>query len=278
MKYATVTGRVLEKYPAAEAFSVLAECGFDTLDYRFISDQYRYGVNSIVTGSELELMFAAEHDRNAAEKAGLTMWQLLAPPSVLPIRGREEESKESSRIIRRSIDVAAVIGARYVMVRPGIRCIGRPDDNPELTREMNFHFLSGALEHAISKGIRLALMNLAGSDPTASAQEHAEYVDMMNSPDFAACLDTGNANLSGRTASADAEFLGKRLQVLNLHDNDGTRDVHAYPQNGNVDWPSFFHALQRIGYDGVLSLDCREDSDFSAEAEKRALDFLRSFS
>ena len=101
-----------------------------------------------------------------------------------------------------------------------------------------------------------------GRVPTGRPEQHCEYIDMMNSDHFVACLDTGHANITGIAPAAFARALGSRLKTLHIHDNlglnphcEGWSDMHTAPYLGNIDWTDFIHALSEIGYDGTLSYE-----------------------
>lgn len=50
---------------------------------------------------------------------------------------------------------------------------------------------------------------------------------------------------------------GDRLLTLHLHDNDGEEDQHALPGTGTIVWKSLMEKLDRLGYEGALSLEVR---------------------
>ena len=89
--------------------------------------------------------------------------------------------------------------------------------------------------------------------------EAAKYIDELNAiageKCFAFCLDTGHALLMGADMRRTINILGKRIETLHIHDNDGFDDQHLAPYMGRMDWEAFIDGLKDIGYEGTLSFE-----------------------
>lgn len=69
------------------------------------------------------------------------------------------------------------------------------------------------------------------------------------------CLDCGQANVAHLDIPKEIEKIGRRLQVVHIHDNDGSFDQHLLPFEGNIDWNCVMGALKQIGFTGELALE-----------------------
>ena len=58
--------------------------------------------------------------------------------------------------------------------------------------------------------------------------------------------------------------LGELIAVVHAHDNFADDDTHNVPYNGTVDWMNFAEALFDIGFDGVISLECKPETEDEA--------------
>ncbi len=66
--------------------------------------------------------------------------------------------------------------------------------------------------------------------------------------------------MTAERVSPELELLtmyGDRLLALHLHDNDGEEDQHALPGTGTIAWKPLMEKLDRLGYQGALSLEVR---------------------
>ena len=61
--------------------------------------------------------------------------------------------------------------------------------------------------------------------------------DILNRhPDFGMTFDIGHAHHSGIPPERFIELLGRRIEAVHLHDNNGTHDEHLAPGRGSVDF------------------------------------------
>ena len=79
-------------------------------------------------------------------------------------------------------------------------------------------------------------------------------------PRIGACLDTGWVIMAGVDSVEAIEMLGKR--VLGVHLKDFSPDGHeVIPGDGMMDLGKTLSALQRVGFDGPLSLEYEESKE-----------------
>lgn len=93
-------------------------------------------------------------------------------------------------------------------------------------------------------GVRLAFENLR------HPLHLKRVLDTFDSPAVGLCYDSGHHHGWGRETDWLFEY-GSRLFALHLHDNDGTRDSHAVPFDGGIDWKALSSRIARTGYAGA---------------------------
>lgn len=103
-------------------------------------------------------------------------------------------------------------------------------------------------EYAKARGVTLCVENMYTTYP----EELREIVDRMA---CGACWDVGHANFGKHPQYESMTLLGKRIRVLHLHDNYGTRDDHSMPYFGTIDWDEIMRALRDIGYEGTFNYE-----------------------
>ena len=77
---------------------------------------------------------------------------------------------------------------------------------------------------------------------------------VVDDADAGICLDVGHAHLEGDVIDA-IETLAEHLIAVDLHDNQGRADDHLVPFEGAIDWAGAVTAIQKVGYEGTLTLE-----------------------
>lgn len=268
-----------------ESFNVIAEIGYDGVDYSIPCAKLNPERDFMKADATTFEKYFAE-DRRFAEEAGLKIFQTHAPFPVYT-EGHSELFDRNIEAVKKSIIATKIVGCDLMVVH-GAMPHWKSEYSKEEFREINYYFLSKVLPVAEKYGVRLALENMPGVrfkmdefEPVTSQPETIiEYIDMMNSPNLVACLDTGHANCAGVSAAEFARKLGNRLQALHMHDNFAKIDAHGLLYTGTVDWNDFANALKEIGYQGALSLEWRNSGfpkDYIIEAEAFAFGTLNKF-
>jgi sugar phosphate isomerase/epimerase len=170
----------------------------------------------------------------------------------LPIASGIEEIRRAAVVeLRRCVDVFAAIGARWMNIHPDRHA---PMHDRCFFIRKNLETLAELLPYALEHGVGLMVENLPGD--FNSAQDLGELLDPL--PELGLHLDVGHANLLV-TQSTVGELLaahGSRLRHVHLHDNKGgTADLHLPLGTGTVDLRSAIRQLQRIHYDGTITLE-----------------------
>ncbi len=130
-------------------------------------------------------------------------------------------------------------------------------------------------EAAEPLGVRLALAS--GGGPLSRPDALVRLIERdLDEHHAGICLDFGHAHIHGGVADA-IEEAGEHMVAALLHDNHGRRDEHLVPFSGSLPWDPAMMSTQKIGYDGVLTLDVDGGADTAATLERvaRACERLR---
>jgi sugar phosphate isomerase/epimerase len=102
-------------------------------------------------------------------------------------------------------------------------------------------------------GVRVAVEVIPNELSRAASLVHfVEHV--IESAGVGICLDFGHAHMDGDVVDA-IETVSEHLIATHVHDNRGRTDDHLVPFEGSIDWPSAITAIQKVGYDGTLTLE-----------------------
>ncbi len=100
--------------------------------------------------------------------------------------------------------------------------------------------------------------------------ELREILEAAQSPYLGICIDTGHINLLKPRVSQKREIeqAGKYLWSLHIHDNDGRRDLHLPPGDGNIEWRQVIAGLKEVNYQGPFMMEIHERLDDSGLARE----------
>ena len=258
------TGVIGKRFGLDKAIEILAKAGFDAVDVT-LCEQMRdadHILNSDDYKTEAKRLWAV------AISNGIYINQAHAyfPTSF----AEPEKNKTAYERVVRGIEIAAILGAKIIVVHPNQHLYYVEGDNAEVLKQMNYEFYKSLLPLCEKYGIRIATENMWQMghinkvivDSTCSrGPEFCEYIDMIDSPWFTACLDIGHCGLVGQHPENMIRALGHdRLGALHVHDNNGREDNHVEPMApfvSSINWEEVCKALAEIDYSG----------DFTFEAE-----------
>lgn len=260
-----------------QAMETLAAAGFKSIDLNL----NKYAVRSPISpfwqadeGARISYAFAL---KQRADELGMTVGQVHSPyPTFFE---NEDKTADVIRVTKSSIEIAAALGAPYMVIHPNVPPSAKTAVQVEEAVENNFGFFSLFFEDLKRTGLCIGVENMFNWEKESSralptvastADCMAYMVDRLNEmcgeKHFVACLDTGHAMLSGGgDPAAMVRTLGKRLKLLHVHDNDAMRDRHWLPFKGVINWAELAASLAEVGYMGNLSLEIKMDGD-EAEA------------
>lgn len=169
---------------------------------------------------------------------------------------------------RRTIELAAMLRSRYVVVHPGWRSSGHFDRG--VARGRSREALLSLAEFNSRYGMLLLVENVGG--PEASLFDEAQFAGFLEGfpSEVGYIVDVGHAHMNGWSVGRLLPALGARLHALHLHDNDGTRDAHAAPGSGGVDWREVCAAALGTGRELSLVLELNIGTDLARLTEGKA--------
>jgi sugar phosphate isomerase/epimerase len=161
--------------------------------------------------------------------------------------------RESIDDIRRCIDWLAAAGGTCLVVHPG--GLSDPED-ADARRDALARALLELADHAAGGPVVLCVENLPpGVHPGSRMRDLAGLVAELNRPEIALALDTGHAHM-GVGLEPETLAAGAFLRTTHVHDNNGRQDTHAPPGSGTIAWAEWPPALDAIGYEGPIMLEC----------------------
>lgn len=259
MRLVTQTCILAETFGDEECLRVLAQAGFDAVDWSFFGMEQDRGIWCGAAWREHALRL-----KEAAEACGIGFSQAHAPfPSS---RGEEPYDTKIRTWILRSMEAAALMGVRNIVVHPMQEL--EYAKNREKLWEENLAFYRSLIPYCETFGIRVCAENMWQWDKKrnyivesvcAPPEEFNGLLDELDSPWIVGCLDLGHCALVGREPQDMIRAMGaKRLQALHVHDVDYRRDCHTMPFLESIDWEAVTQALADIGYQGDLTLEADE--------------------
>ncbi len=199
--------------------------------------------------------------RRAAEDRGLRVhgahgcWGREAIKAARVDLGSTDPTTHAASVadLRRCVDWLAEAGGRALVVHPG--GLSNPDDR-DARRDALARGLLVLAEHATGTGIVVAVENMPpGVHPGSRMADLAELVAELDRPELGLTLDVAHAQISA-DPTTETLAAGRLLTTTHVHDNDGRHDTHHPPGRGVIDWPSWFAALDAVGYEGPIMLEC----------------------
>ena len=228
--------------------------GFDCVDYQ------RFGKASgeifQLTDEEFEARLTGE--RRMIEKAGLCVWQVHGVCTFVYGEDGSLDLTDCLEKMKRSLRGARLLGAKYAVFHP-MTPFGRGiQEDEERFFRVNREIFEKLCEAAEREQVTICLENvpLPGL-PLSLPEQTLAFVKAINHPRMKMCLDSGHCAVFGISPADAVRMIGKEyLGALHVHDNDGTADRHFLPYHGVIDWEAYRQALEEIGFEGVVSLEC----------------------
>ena len=132
----------------------------------------------------------------------------------------------------------------------------------ELCLAKAYRSLEELLKICEKKKKTLAVENMLAGGLGDNSEELWKLVNSFSSTYIGICLDTGHINNIGEDLIQATRKFQSRLVTLHVSDNDGSRDEHILPGEGNINWEKFLVTLSQGSYDGpfMYELIKREDN------------------
>ena len=149
------------------------------------------------------------------------------------------------------LDAAQILRPEVMVFHPGFDR-WRYGEASDLWLELSVAAWRCVLQRAEGIGAVIAVENIFEEEP-ATLKALFEAVDH---PLFGHCFDVGHWNLFKKvTMEQWFEALGGRIAEVHIHDNGGTRDDHAPPGQGAIDFEQFFALMQRFAPDAAYTIE-----------------------
>lgn len=245
-----------KKFGEDKAIEIIANAGFDAVDYCMLSLQK----DDCVLNSDrykdyvLNLLEVAKRN-NVYFNQGHAVGYIPHPDHDTVLKMLIEKNA-------RAIEISGILGIKTLVIHPV--AFGNYMGKEEYVFEKNMQYFKGLLPYAEEQGVKLACENMWCNDKRKKVTiggacgnpfEHAKYIDEVNHPLFVACLDVGHSALAGREAQDCIRVLGNRLQALHIHDNDYLDDMHTLPGLSEMNFDEIMKALKNIDYTGDFTLE-----------------------
>ena len=182
----------------------------------------------------------------------------------LPFLGGNPQSNEAlleafARKMHCAIDAAAALHVDFAVLHPSTAPLSMKKYDRGEQRDFVLRHLSPFAEHAAQAGVSLAVENMRILPSVMAThrycQEPDELCEVADALGMSVCWDFGHANTVGFKQSEALSYIGKRLKVLHVNDNDGIEDEHLPPFMGNVNWRDAMHGLALAEFDGLFNYE-----------------------
>jgi len=241
-----------------EAVERLARIGFEALDFNFCD--WLFDGSPFVDDGWAKWV---EGIRKKADSVGVTFSQSHGP--IFNKFGSDERTKWLTQMSHRSIEAAAILGAKWIVFEPESFAGAFDEAHLASLRQRNLDWFGELLKTAEKVGVGIALENNAdifvGRERKlrrhycSVPSELVDLVDSFNHELVGICWDTGHANIQRLDQPSALKAIGKRLKALHIADNDGMHDQHVLPFFGTIEWRPIVQALREIGYEGDFTYE-----------------------
>ncbi len=257
MLLSTSISHIAEKTSVREAIKMVHQAGFDAYDMGLVA--MKKDEDHIFNSPQY--LEEAKSIRAFADSLGIVCNQAHAP--FASSCGDAEKDEIMFHKIVRSMEIAAVLGAKIIVVHPK-QHLTYADHGEELF-EMNMEFYKRLIPYCEKFGIRVATENMWQRNPASAAitdstcsrsWEFNKYLDTLDSEWITGCLDLGHVSLVSDKIPEFIRDMGQhRLQALHVHDTDGKRDAHMLPFSQGMDYLAIAKALGEIDYQGDFTFE-----------------------
>ncbi|MCM0081100.1 sugar phosphate isomerase/epimerase [Geomonas sp. Red32] len=171
----------------------------------------------------------------------------LNPGSFEPLL-REASRKRFYQVL----DAAEHLRPEVMVFHPGYDR-WRYGEQKELWHNLSLEIWKGVLERGREIGTVIAVENIFEEEPsTLKALMEA----IGGGQHFGHCFDVGHWNLFHKVGMVEwFEALGERIAEVHIHDNRGTRDDHAPPGEGGIDFELFFSLMERYAPNAAYTVE-----------------------
>ncbi len=279
------------EYTVEQALTLFRDIGLDGAEL-VVQDGYRCAIPQQAEQNELEKI------RNTADRLGLKIIALT--PYYSRFNDLEAGVREAEiQGIRRVIEYAEVLGAKYIRIYAGN--YAQTDTDPDgKKRAYLVDSMRRLGEDAQRAGVTLVMENHFNT-MTVSAADSISVAQEINHPAVGILYDQANLTFTGNESwerALELQFAGIRYThvkdlVFRGENTEFTSSDVSHPKEeernvttkivgeGVIPWPAILQALKDRGYEGWLSLEYErrwhpQDIPDARIGMKRSADYLRS--
>lgn len=149
------------------------------------------------------------------------------------------------------MDLAEIVRPKAIVVHGGYDK-WRFDRNVDLWLKNSLDIWPIIVRRAVKSGTRLAMENVFDDSP----EPIARFLEAIDSPYFGHCFDVGHFRLFSKVSMEDwFKRFGKRIIEVHIHDNNGGRDEHLPPGDGDIDFKGFFALLKTYSREVIHTIE-----------------------
>lgn len=171
----------------------------------------------------------------------------------------EEYMVQFNEKMHRAIDSAAALGVKYAVMHPNATTLPMKKYNRAEQFDSVMSHLSPFADHAARVGLDVVVENMRVIPGMTLShrfcQSPDELCDVADALGIGVCWDFGHANISGIKQSEGLAYVGKRLKVIHVNDNEAIDDQHILPFTGNIDWRDAMHGLALTEFNGLFNFE-----------------------
>ncbi len=232
-------------YPVLDEIEALGTLGFDYLELAMDPPEAHH--------ETLRAQSDAIREKLARHQMGL----VCHLPTFISTADLTASIRRASRLeMRASIETAAFLGARRAVLHYSFMS-GMGRNAPALYTVYARESLEEAVDCATQAGIDLCLENLFPQLTPFGAVEDWEQC-FARYPRLGFTLDIGHAHIGPDGMTRILDYIHRfrdRLRHVHVSDNRGRQDEHLAVGDGKIDFPAVAAALNRIGYQGDMTLE-----------------------
>ncbi len=235
-----------------QCFEAAAAAGFGAVEPNFALDGY-------LTPDSTDRDVLALKAR--AEACGLALASLSTGVywACPPTSGDAEVRAKALELVKRQLEIAALLGVGAILVVPGMvgaEFVDAPPVRYDVAYDRALDFLRAAAPHAAACGVVIGVENVWNKF-LLSPLEMAAFVDACESPFVQSYFDVGNVLQFGYPEQW-IDILGKRIVRVHVKDfKCSVGNINGFTDllTGDVNFPAVVEALRRVGYDGYLTAE-----------------------
>ena len=195
------------------------------------------------------------------QKMGLEPFSFHAPfANHIDITSPDEKQwQHSLQEILQAARAAMELQTNYFVIHPGPEKEGRPPEEEHFQRlQRASQALNIVAKECHDHGLLLMLENMLPHLLFGQTSDLLYLLGAMDETHVGICLDTGHAFLSGDLYAVMYKLSG-HLKMMHAADNNGHRDDHLPPGEGNINWQVLVEKLIQVNFNGTIILELSGD-------------------